>query len=405
MENIFSDRLIHPPECFLRDQLEQRRVTHGFAHLNKVEAFAWDMEIYGQLLQHLGDAIVLKGGAATQLYLPVELQRSSVDIDIICTAAMQDFDRVTEEIFSRLSGDGKLLRFSKYVPAHPTPGLELTTYFVATPSVCTPAENFGRQDPSIQQIKVDVLHEDIDSHKYLPKGTATFALDVAFEPRVLTADSLFGDKLLTLATTTVGIPDSRASDRCKQLYDLDKLLGQGLLTKSSEMQQAFDSTMEYQRKIPGRERLTADEALADAIRFLGEATEMDVGNDPQGVWNGLQGFQSNFVRQSARRTREGWAIAMERLRFVAQSLRAQKSGGKEEPLTMYRNAVALETQLSGEGADNKAEIIRASQAKLLEFARSQDAALGKKLRGKSPARIFWYLAEVENLGDISHALQ
>ncbi|HXM11450.1 MAG TPA: nucleotidyl transferase AbiEii/AbiGii toxin family protein [Terriglobales bacterium] len=405
MENIFSDRLIHSAECFSRDQLEKRRVKHGFAHLNKVEAFAWDLEIYGHLQQHLGDAVVLKGGAATQLYLPVELQRTSVDIDIICTAAIQEFDRVTEEILSRLSRDRKLLRFRKYVPTRPTPGLELSTYFVTTPSVCTPAENFGSQDPSIQQIKVDVLHDHIDNHKYLPKGTATFALDVAFEPGVFTADSLFGDKLLTLATTTVGIPDSRASDRCKQLYDLDKLLGQGLLTKSSEMQQAFDSTMECQRKIPGREQFTADEALADTIRFLGDATEMDVGNDPLGLWNALQGFQTNFVRQSARRTREGWAIGMEQLRFVAQSLRAQKSGGKEDPLTIYKNAVALETQLSGEGADNKGEIIRASQAKLLEFARSQDATLGKKLRGKSPARIFWYLAEAENLGDIGHAVQ
>jgi hypothetical protein len=405
MENIFSDRLIHSPECFSREQLEQRRVKHGFAHLNKVEAFAWDLEIYGHLQRHMGDAVVLKGGAATQLYLPVELQRTSVDIDIICTVGVQEFERVTKEILSTLSRDGKLLRFSQYMPAHPTPGLELTTYFVATPSVCTPAESFGREDTSIQEIKVDILHEHIDSHKYLPKGTATFALDVAFEPRVLTADSLFGDKLLTLAPTTVGIPDSRASDRCKQLYDLDKLLGQNLLTKSTEMQQAFESTMECQRKIPGREILTADEALMDAIRFLGEATEMDLGNDPLGMWNALQGFQTNFVRQSARRTREEWAIAIEQLRFMAQSLRAERRGGKEDPLTSYKNALVLGTQLSGDGADNKAEIARASQAKLLEFAGSQDAALRKKLRGKSPARIFWNLAEAENLGDIGRAVQ
>src|ERR1700683_5176808 len=110
MENIFSDRLIHSGECFARDQLEKRRVKHGFAHLNKVEAFAWDLEIYGHLQQYLGDAVVLKGGAATQLYLPVELQRTSVDIDIICTATIQEFERVTEEILSRLSRASKLLR-------------------------------------------------------------------------------------------------------------------------------------------------------------------------------------------------------------------------------------------------------------------------------------------------------
>jgi hypothetical protein len=62
------------------------------------------------LQQYLGDAVVLKGGAATQLYLPVELQRTSVDIDIICTATIQEFDRVTEEILSRLSRASKLLR-------------------------------------------------------------------------------------------------------------------------------------------------------------------------------------------------------------------------------------------------------------------------------------------------------
>ena len=72
--------------------------------------------------------------------------------------------------------------------------------------------------------------------------------------------------------------------------------------------------------------------------------------------------------------------------------------------TIYKNAVALETQLSGEGADNKAEIIRASQAKLLRPG-ARMLRLGKNCEESRRHEYFGTWREVENLGDIGHAVQ
>ena len=45
--------------------------------------FLWDLELFLHIQKILGDKIILKGGAATQFYLPRDAQRTSVDIDML----------------------------------------------------------------------------------------------------------------------------------------------------------------------------------------------------------------------------------------------------------------------------------------------------------------------------------
>lgn len=65
----------------------------------------WDLELFLQIQNRLGEHIVLKGGAATQFYLPVEAQRTSVDIDMIfCGTDEQIWDTlndITKELGER----------------------------------------------------------------------------------------------------------------------------------------------------------------------------------------------------------------------------------------------------------------------------------------------------------------
>ena len=51
----------------------------GFNSLSKFELFIWDLEIFLQIQKRLGDKIILKGGAATQFYIPISAQRTSID--------------------------------------------------------------------------------------------------------------------------------------------------------------------------------------------------------------------------------------------------------------------------------------------------------------------------------------
>jgi len=58
------------------------------------------LELFLQIQKRLGEHIVLKGGAATQFYLPIEAQRTSVDIDMIFYGKDEDvkntLDNITE---------------------------------------------------------------------------------------------------------------------------------------------------------------------------------------------------------------------------------------------------------------------------------------------------------------------
>jgi len=94
---VFNEKaLIHPKESFARDTLVGRSEAVGFTNLSRLELFLWDLEIFLQLQKILKDKIVLKGGAAAQFYLPVENQRTSIDIDMICSAAEAEIKRGLE---------------------------------------------------------------------------------------------------------------------------------------------------------------------------------------------------------------------------------------------------------------------------------------------------------------------
>lgn len=76
-------KLFHDEVAFQHETLETRMQNYGFKNMGRMELFLWDLELFLQMQDRLGDRVVLKGGAATQFYLPKEVQRTSVDIDML----------------------------------------------------------------------------------------------------------------------------------------------------------------------------------------------------------------------------------------------------------------------------------------------------------------------------------
>ncbi|MBR6172754.1 MAG: hypothetical protein IKQ49_06240 [Eubacterium sp.] len=68
-------KCIHEETAFQRETLELRMKDYGFRNMARMELFLWDLELFLQIQARLGERIVLKGGAATQFYLPKEAQR------------------------------------------------------------------------------------------------------------------------------------------------------------------------------------------------------------------------------------------------------------------------------------------------------------------------------------------
>ena len=90
LKKFWQDNIILEKDVFLRAEIEKRITDGGFNSLSKFELFIWDLEMFLQLQKKLGDKIILKGGAATQFYVPVTSQRTSIDIDMICLASREE---------------------------------------------------------------------------------------------------------------------------------------------------------------------------------------------------------------------------------------------------------------------------------------------------------------------------
>ena len=92
MNKVDYQKLFHEIKDFERDTFAERMDEYGFKNMARMELFLWDLEIFLQIQKILEDRIVLKGGAATQFYLPRDAQRTSVDIDMLFYGSYQEIE-------------------------------------------------------------------------------------------------------------------------------------------------------------------------------------------------------------------------------------------------------------------------------------------------------------------------
>jgi hypothetical protein len=214
---------------------------------------------------------------------------------------------------------------------------------------------------------------------------------------------LFGDKLLTLAATTVGIPDARAGDRCKQLYDLHRLVSLDILEDATQIQQSFELVMETQHQIRAQERISHQDAVVDVDDFLQKAKLLDF-HDPLKLWQSLHDFQLNFVGVDARMQREVWVIGIEAVRLVVEALIAQRAGSSHDPLELLKRARELERSIQAaivedREPEHRTEQVKQLQRKFEEFC--QRKQIRSRFRGRSPRRILWYLVTPDNIDELT----
>lgn len=170
-------KLYHDEAAFRRETLEARMQDYGFKNMGRMELFLWDLELFLQIQDRLSDRVVLKGGAATQFYLPKEAQRTSVDIDMLFAGTETEIDRVLDQIEKAIGDDSGLLHFKKHVPKNPKTTLPLFTYFTDIPSVLTNVErNVRDNDTQSQELKVEFITQKENQEYSLVSGEDIFII-------------------------------------------------------------------------------------------------------------------------------------------------------------------------------------------------------------------------------------
>lgn len=115
----YKKSLMHGEQCFKRETLIQRMQLLGLKNIVRMELFLWDLEIFLQIQNILKERIALKGGAAVQFYIPVEYQRTSIDIDMVFSGTKEEIMNVLRTIEEKLGADDNYFRFREHIPKNP----------------------------------------------------------------------------------------------------------------------------------------------------------------------------------------------------------------------------------------------------------------------------------------------
>ncbi len=387
--------LLHSSHCFERETLLQRQQEFGFQNLPRLETFLWNLEIFLHLQHILGNCVALKGGAAVQLHLPIHYQRTSVDIDMVCSLGVDEIEEALRKAEDGLGAEDELFRFRRYMPNDPKTGLPLLTYKMLYPTVCSPRELRNNQNMGLREMKIEFF---ITSHMNFQviEAPQVFALETDHSYQVLSLDALLGDKLTTLGPNTVGIPDNRSDEQMKQIYDIDSLVA----ARSKEFYFANVKAEFYRR--------AEEEAVIRSIIFdptilrkdiadqMARLSRVDIDGN-QYLKNLINNFQSLYLSATARRTNADWAITGARIALLVECILANQTdtffSACDLSKTLHFNTVADPLQ--------RGKILQQFQADFsAAFAGSQAEA--KILKGKKPERIFWAVVSSESCSRIGH---
>ena len=205
-------KLFHSENYFKKSTFDEYKNKFRFNNLERIEIFLWDLELFLQIQDILKGNIVLKGGAATQFYLPTEAQRTSIDIDMLLYGDENDIENTLSKIKTRL---GNEFSYKRYFPKNPKTELPLFTYNMNVPSVLKEEGKF---------IKLEFIMQNSKSEYSLVSGKNIFLTNPDFKFQILPLNELFADKLTTLGNNTIGVPDERLDEQVKQFYDIANLL-------------------------------------------------------------------------------------------------------------------------------------------------------------------------------------
>ncbi|MBD3173326.1 hypothetical protein GF326_12750 [Candidatus Bathyarchaeota archaeon] len=378
--------LCHDSKYFTETSIKERSTKYGFPNNLPIELFLWDCEIAAQLQNHSKD-LVLKGGAAVQLHLPVEMQRGSIDIDMITKLNESEIEKILQKVNSKLPE----FTFKKHTPREPILNIPLVTYFGSRQSLILDRLN----DISI---KAEFLMEDVAIEHLVKPEATTFALDTK-NIRCYSVPSLIGDKLLTLAGATIGV--QKQEDVPKQIYDVSALCEVNYLS-AHDFKQIF-KTISTLIPIEANYRnldLTIEGALKDIQTSLEKRCLLGTTGVDKDIWKNISSFQQFYVNFSQRKNQDEWSEKAWRLDYLSQLVFSILKGeSTQKQAEKHNSAIYTSNKL----AEIKGTKIKKLRTELLKHA-PPDTPYYKELKGKSLRRIYWQMITSDNIEKVNDSL-
>lgn len=398
-------KLFHKEEAFQRETFQKRMEEFGFKNVARMELFLWDLELFLHIQKILGDKIILKGGAATQFYLPRDAQRTSVDIDMLFFGTEEEIKETLRKIEEYLGTEDELFYFHKHSPKNPKTNLPLHTYYMKVPSVLSNAErNMERESIPYQELKIEFILQPEKWEYERRTGENIFAVNSSWNYQILPLNYLFADKLTTLGCNTIGVQNERLDEQVKQFYDI-MMLSRNCISEMqcSVVKEKYLKRAEQEwntRKITLGSTLERRDyepkyIVEDVEKQLLRYQQADSGEDAE-LKKFINDFHSLYLNRKVQYDPKTVACGASLVRLMYELMISGMGWDKVKQALEIEKKLGME-HLSG---PEKGQKIRELRNQFIQEFGKDSVIPASTLKGKDLKRVFWAIVNIDNLNKI-----
>lgn len=398
-------KLFHKEEAFQRETFQKRMEEFGFKNMARMELFLWDLELFLHIQKILGDKIILKGGAATQFYLPRDAQRTSVDIDMLFFGTEEEIKKTLRKIEEYLGTEDELFYFHKHSPKNPKTNLPLHTYYTKVPSVLSNAErNMERESIPYQELKIEFILQPEKWEYERRTGENIFAVNSSWNYQILPLNYLFADKLTTLGCNTIGVQNERLDEQVKQFYDI-MMLSRNCISEMqcSVVKEKYLKRAEQEwntRKITLGSTLEGRDyepkyIVKDVEKQLLRYQQADSGEDAE-LKKFINNFHSLYLNRKVQYDPKTVACGASLVRLMYELMISGMGWDKVKQALEIEKKLGME-HLSG---PEKGQKIRKLRNQFIQEFGKDSVIPASTLKGKDLKRVFWAVVNIDNLNKI-----
>ena len=398
-------KLFHKEEAFQRETFQKRMEEFGFKNMARMELFLWDLELFLHIQKILGDKIILKGGAATQFYLPRDAQRTSVDIDMLFFGTEEEIKKTLRKIEEYLGTEDELFYFHKHSPKNPKTNLPLHTYYTKVPSVLSNAErNMERESIPYQELKIEFILQPEKWEYERRTGENIFAVNSSWNYQILPLNYLFADKLTTLGCNTIGVQNERLDEQVKQFYDI-MMLSRNCISEMqcSVVKEKYLKRAEQEwntRKITLGSTLEGRDyepkyIVKDVEKQLLRYQQADSGEDAE-LKKFINDFHSLYLNRKVQYDPKTVACGASLVRLMYELMISGMGWDKVKQALEIEKKLGMEL-LSG---PEKGQKIRKLRNQFIQEFGKDSVIPASTLKGKDLKRVFWAVVNIDNLNKI-----
>lgn len=398
-------KLFHKEEAFQRETFQKRMEEFGFKNMARMELFLWDLELFLHIQKILGDKIILKGGAATQFYLPRDAQRTSVDIDMLFFGTEEEIKKTLRKIEEYLGTEDELFYFHKHSPKNPKTNLPLHTYYTKVPSVLSNAErNMERESIPYQELKIEFILQPEKWEYERRTGENIFAVNSSWNYQILPLNYLFADKLTTLGCNTIGVQNERLDEQVKQFYDI-MMLSRNCISEMqcSVVKEKYLKRAEQEwntRKITLGSTLEGRDyepkyIVKDVEKQLLRYQQADSGEDAE-LKKFINDFHSLYLNRKVQYDPKTVACGASLVRLMYELMISGMGWDKVKQALEIEKKLGMK-HLSG---PEKGQKIRKLRNQFIQEFGKDSVIPASTLKGKDLKRVFWAVVNIDNLNKI-----